>query len=98
MSEAREPETEAGRQMVFATRHPLAAIRAEKLILAIEREAAEKALHSALPELDETRRLLGYLWTATGKNYLRPVSSLFAEDDPIVADIERLAILEGASE
>jgi hypothetical protein len=41
---------------------------------------------------EEARRLLGYLWTATGKNHLRPVSDLFAEDDPIVADVERLAI------
>lgn len=40
----------------------------------------------------EVRRLLGYLWTATGKNHLRPVYDLFAPDDPIVADIERLAI------
>lgn len=40
----------------------------------------------------EVRRLLGYLWTATGKNHLRPVNDLFEPDDPIVADVERLAI------
>ncbi len=43
----------------------------------------------------EARRLLGYLWMATGKNHLRPVHDLFAPDDPIVADIERLAIFPG---
>lgn len=46
----------------------------------------------------EVRRLLGYLWMATGKNHLRPVYDLFAEDDPIVADIERLAIFPEGSD
>ena len=44
------------------------------------------------PECMEVRRLLGYLWTATGKNPLRPVSDLFDSDDPLVADVERLAV------
>jgi len=42
--------------------------------------------------LDETARLLGYLWTATGRNSRLPVSDMFDPDDPIVADVERLAI------
>jgi hypothetical protein len=48
--------------------------------------------------LREVRRLLGYLWTATGTNHLRPVSTLFDEDDPLVADVERLAIFDEAPE
>ncbi len=51
----------------------------------------ERALEIA-PLLEETERLLGYLWTATGKNHLRPVSDLFDESDPIIQDVERLAI------
>lgn len=43
-------------------------------------------------ECMEVRRLLGYLWTATGRNERLPVSDMFDPDDPIVADIERLAI------
>ena len=50
------------------------------------------------PEPDEARRLLGYLWNATGKNHLRPVHDLFDENDPIVADVERLAIFPDAEE
>ena len=49
-------------------------------------------------ECKEVRRLLGYLWTATGKNHLRPVRDLFAEDDPIIADVERLAIFPEPSD
>lgn len=45
-------------------------------------------------ECMEVRHLLGYLWNATGKNHLRPVHDLFDEDDPIVADVERLAIFD----
>lgn len=40
----------------------------------------------------EVRRLLGYLWMATGRNARIPVYELFDPDDPIVADIERMAI------
>jgi hypothetical protein len=41
----------------------------------------------------EVRRLLGYLWTATGyRNDNLRVRDLFADDDPIVSDVERLAI------
>lgn len=41
----------------------------------------------------EVRRLLGYLWTATGYRHDNLCArDLFAEDDPIVADVERLAI------
>ena len=44
-------------------------------------------------ECMEVRRLLGYLWVATGyrTDALRPCD-LFAEDDPIVADVQKLAI------
>lgn len=42
----------------------------------------------------EVRRLLGYLWNATGTNHLRPVYTLFADDDPMIPDIARLAIFD----
>jgi hypothetical protein len=41
----------------------------------------------------EVRRLLGYLWTATGRNTALAVSDMFDPDDPIVADVERLGII-----
>lgn len=43
-------------------------------------------------QLEEARRLLGYLWTATGMDENLEVRELFADDDPLVADVERLAI------
>jgi hypothetical protein len=44
-------------------------------------------------ECKEVRRLLGYLWTATGfRSDNLCVRDLFADDDSIVADVERLAI------
>ena len=44
-------------------------------------------------ECKEVRRLLGYLWTATGNRAPdMPVRDLFNDDDPLVADVERLAI------
>lgn len=48
----------------------------------------------------EVRRLLGYLWTATGyRTQNLQVRDLFDEADPIVADVERLAIFpEGGSD
>jgi hypothetical protein len=45
------------------------------------------------PDLDP-RTLLGYLWDATGKNPGIRVRDLFADNDPLVEDVERvLAVL-----
>ncbi len=47
------------------------------------------------PSLDaanETRRLLGYLWTATGRNSRVPISDMFDPNDSITEDVRRLAI------
>ena len=41
----------------------------------------------------KVRRLLGYLWTATGyRSEKLAVADLFAEDDPIREDVARFAI------
>jgi hypothetical protein len=46
-----------------------------------------------------TRTLLGYLWDATGKDPKVRVRDLFADDDPLVADVGRvLAAAEAAPE
>lgn len=64
-------------------------------------EAALAALPAPVAgaECLEVRRLLGYLWTATGyRNDNLCARDLFREDDPIVADVERLAIFPGVSD
>lgn len=60
------------------------------------------ALDAAAAEYREclkVRRLLGYLWTATGyRNDNLCARDLFREDDPVVADVERLAIFPEVSD
>ena len=50
---------------------------------------AERARHAALvAALEDTTRLLEYLWSATGNNAPdMPVADLFTDGDPIVDDI-----------
>lgn len=59
-----------------------------------KRDGEAQARTEALDDCDEVRRLLRYLWTATGRSGDDPVYSLFDPDDPIVADIDRLAAKE----
>ena len=54
---------------------------------ALLREAASDTTEP--PANLDARTLLGYLWDATGKNPGTRVRDLFAENDPLVADVER---------
>ena len=88
MSEPRDIAADIARQTPFSIPDWAGAIRSieasgYRVVRADSRDAWECL---------EVRRLLGYLWTATGRNHLRPVHTLFDEHDPIRQDIERLAI------
>ncbi len=54
-----------------------------------DRGAAESEAASLPDGPQDPLTLLGYLWDATGKNPDLRVRDLFADDDPLVADVEK---------
>jgi hypothetical protein len=57
----------------------------------LEADGSESGATPLLAEIDELRRALAYLWTATGfRGGNLAVRDLFADDDPLVADVQRL--------